>query len=77
MVESLTWSKKHLKTLAGWLKALAGKAAAALPGVIGAVVSWLLKIAASGAVWLVGHLWALAVALIAAAAVWLRAKTVS
>jgi len=63
------WVKKQLKTLAGWLKALAGKAAAALPGVIGAIVSWLLKTAGSVAVWLAENLWALAVALVAAAAV--------
>jgi len=44
------WVKKQLKTLAGWLKALAGNAAAALPGVIGAIVSWLLKTAGSVAV---------------------------
>jgi len=68
------WVKKQLKTLAGWLKALAGKAAAALPGVIGAIVSWLLKTAGSVAVWLAEHLWALAFALVAvyAVAVWLR-----
>jgi len=66
------WVKKQLKTLAGWLKALAGKAAVALPGVIGAIVSWLLKTAGSVAVWLAEHLWALATALIVAAAVWLR-----
>ena len=52
------WVKKQLKTLAGWLKALAGKVAAALPGVIAAVVSWLAE-----------HLWALAGALVVAAAV--------
>ena len=66
------WVKKQLKTLAGWLKVLAGKAAAALPGVIGAIVSWLLKTAGSVAVWLAGNLWALAVALVAAVAVFLR-----
>jgi len=66
------WVKKQLKTLAGWLKALAGKAAAALPGVIGAIVSWLFKTAGSVAVWLAEHLWALAFALVAAVAVWLR-----
>jgi len=37
------WVKKQLKTPAGWLKALDGKVAAALPGIIGAIVSWLLK----------------------------------
>jgi len=52
---------------------LAGKAAAALPGVIGAIVSWLLKAAGSVAVWLAENLWALTVvALVAAAAVYLR-----
>jgi len=54
------------------LKALAGKVAAALPGVIGAIVSWLLKTAGSVAVWLAEHLWALAFAVVAAVAVWLR-----
>jgi len=54
------------------LKALVGKAAAALPGIIGAIVSRLLKIVGSVAVWLAEHLWALAVALVAAVAVWLR-----
>jgi len=66
------WVKKQLKALAGWLKVLAGKAAAALPGVIGAIVSWLLKTAGSAAVWLAEHLWALVVTVAAAAVVWLR-----
>jgi len=66
------WVKKQLKTLANWLKALAGKAAAALPGVISAIVSWLLKTAGSVAVWIAEHLLALAIALVAAAAVYLR-----
>ena len=66
------WVKKQLKTLASWLKTLAGKAAAALPGVIGAIVSWLLKTAGSVSVWLAEHLWALAIALVAAAAVYMR-----
>ena len=55
------WVKKQLKVLAGWLKALAGKAAAALPG---AIVSCLLKTAGLGAVWLAEHLWGLAFALV-------------
>ena len=66
------WVKKPLKTLASWLKALAEKTAAALPGIIGAIVSWLLKTTGSVAVWLAEHLWALAVALVAAAAVYMR-----
>ena len=66
------WVKKQLKTLACWLKALAGKAVTALPGVIGAVVSWLLKTAGTVALWLAEHLWALAVALVAVAAAFLQ-----
>ena len=68
------WVKKQLKTLAGWLKTLAGKATAALPGVIGAIVSWLLKTAGSVAVWLAEHLWAAVPALVAAAAVYYRQR---
>jgi len=63
------WVKKQLKALAGWLKTLAGKAAAVLPEVIGTIVSWLLKTAGFVAVWLAGHLWALAVALVTAVVV--------
>jgi len=66
------WVKKQLKTLAGWLKALAGKVAAALPGIIGAIVSWLLKTAGVVTTWLAEHLWALAIALVAMATVWLH-----
>jgi len=66
------WVKKQLKTLASWLKTLAEKAGAALPGIIGAIVSWLLKTAGSVAVWLAEHLWALAIALVAAAAEYMR-----
>jgi len=60
------WVKKQLKTLADWLKVLAEKAAMALPGIIGAIVSWLLKTVGSVAVWLAEHLWPLATALIVA-----------
>ena len=42
------WVKKQLRNLAKLLANLAGKAAAALPGVIGSIVSWLLS--ASGKV---------------------------
>jgi len=66
------WVKKQLKTIASWLKALAGKAASALPGIIGGIVSWLLKTAGSVAAWLAENLWALAVALVAAGAVYMR-----
>jgi len=54
------------------LKTLDGKAAAVLPGIIDAIVSWLLKTVGLVAVWLAEHLWALAVVLVATEAVWLR-----
>ena len=66
------WVKKQLKTLAGWLKALAEKVGAALPGIIRAIVSWLPKTAGTVAVWLAEHLWALAIALVAVAAAFLQ-----
>jgi len=68
------WVKKQLKTLAGWLTTLAGKATAALPGVIAAIVSWLLKTPGSVAAWLAEHLWAAVLALVAAAAVYYRQR---
>ena len=36
------WVKRHLKDIGRALGNLAGKAAAALPGIIGSIVSWLL-----------------------------------
>jgi len=54
------------------LKGLAEKVAAALPGIIGAIVSWLLKAGGAVTTWLAEHLWDSAIALIAAAAAWLR-----
>jgi len=68
------WFKKQLKTLAGRLKTLAGKATAALPGVIGAIVSWLLKTASSVAVSLAEHLLAAVLGLVVAAAVYYRQR---
>jgi len=66
--------KKQLKTLAGCLKVLARKVAAALPGTIGVVVSWLLKTARVAATWLAEHLWSLAIAVVAMVTVWLRSR---
>ena len=57
------WAKKQLKALGQALARLAGKAASALPGIIGSVVSWLLNLFSKTATWLAGNLWALAVAL--------------
>ena len=39
---------------------LAGKAVAALPGIIGSIVSWLLSTLGKTATWLAKKLWALA-----------------
>ena len=57
------WIEKQLKTIANFLKQIAGKAAAALPGIIGGVLSWIFKTASKGFDWLAGNLWALLVAL--------------
>ena len=46
------------------LKELAIKASAALPGIIGALVSWLLKVVSGGAEWLAEHLWAIVVGIV-------------
>ena len=56
------WVKKHLKSVGRLLARLAGKAAAALPGIIGSIVSWLLGTLGKAAGWLAEHVWALAVA---------------
>ena len=56
------WAKKMLQALGRVLAKLAGKAAAALPGIIGSIVSWLLGTLGKAAGWLAEHVWALAVA---------------
>ena len=57
------WAKKHLKALGHTLAQLAGKAAAALPGIIGSIISWLLNLLSKTAGWLAENLWALVVAI--------------
>ena len=65
------WVKKHLQALG---RALANLAAA-LPGIIGSVVSWLVSTLGKTATWLAGNLWALVIAvgtlLLVAARDWL------
>ena len=56
------WAKKTLQALGRVLAKLAGKAAAALPGIIGSIVSWLLGTLGKAAGWLAEHVWALVVA---------------
>ena len=69
------WVRKHLQALGRALANLAGKAAAALPGTIGSIVSWLLSTLGKTATWLAENLWALAIAvgtlLLVAARDWL------
>ena len=57
----LTGVKKQLSALGRALARLAGKAAAALPGIIGSIVSWLLNLLGRGATWLAKNLWALVI----------------
>jgi hypothetical protein len=52
------WVKKHLQSLGRALAKLAGKAAAALPGIIGSVVSWVLSLLAKTVGWLAQNMWA-------------------
>ena len=72
------WIKKQLQSLGRILAKLAGKAAAALPGIIGSIVSWLLSLLGKTAVWLAGNLWAVLLAvgglLLVAARKWLLPK---
>ena len=57
------WVKRHLQNLGRALANLAGKAAAAIPGVIGSLVSWLLSTLGKTATWLATNLWAVVLAL--------------
>ena len=56
------WVKKHLQALGRALANLAGKAAAALPGIIGSIVSWLLSTLGKTATRLAENLRPLAIA---------------
>ena len=55
------WIKKQLSNLGKLLADLAGKAAAALPGIIGSIVSWLLSATGKVVSWFGEHLWTLVV----------------
>ena len=56
------WVKKHLQALGRAQANLAGKATAALPGIIGSIVSWLLSTLGKTAASLAGTLWAVGTA---------------
>ena len=72
------WVKKHLQVLGRALAYLVSKAAAALPGIIGSIVSWLLSTLRKTATWLAENMWALAIAmgtlLLVAARDWLARR---
>ena len=53
------WVKKHLKAVSLLLGKLADKALAALPGIIGSIISWVLNRATEVVGWLSQNLWAL------------------
>ena len=55
------WIEKQLSNLGKLLANLAGKATAALPGIIGSIVSWLLSTTGKVVNWFGEHLWALVV----------------
>jgi hypothetical protein len=74
LAKAKEYAKNALMKLAGWLKALATKALAALPGIIGAAVSWLLKTAGNAAAWLAKNLWALVVAAVVIVVAELRSR---
>lgn len=57
------WLKKQLQSLGRALGKLAGKSAAALPGIIGSVVSFVLNTLGKAVGWLASNLWAVVVAL--------------
>lgn len=56
------WLKNQLNNLARALSKLAEKAAAALPGVISSIVSWLFSTMSKAAGWMAEHLWVMAIA---------------
>ena len=53
------WVKNKLKALANLLGKLAQKAGAALPGILGSIISWILNRAKEAVGWLSQSLWAL------------------
>ena len=56
------WAKKQLNAIARLLAKLAGKAVAALPGIIGSIVSWLFNLLSKGVGWVAENTWALLIA---------------
>ena len=59
------WVKDQLKHLASLLGKLAEKAAVALPGILGSLVSWLVTQVKNAVNWLADHLWAMVAGVVA------------
>ena len=55
------WVRNKLKALASLLRRLGIKAVEALPGIVGAIISWILNKAADVVGWVLQNLWALVV----------------
>ena len=55
------WLRNKLKALASLLSKLGAKAAEALPGIIGAIISWILNRVKEVVGWVSQNLWALVV----------------
>ena len=58
------WVRNKLKTLASLLGKLGMKAAEALPGIIGGIISWILNRAKDVVSWVSQNLWALVVGIV-------------
>ena len=69
--ECRKWFKKQLNRLANALKRLAGKAVAALPGIIGSVVGATLSFLSKAVGFLAEHTWALIVFAVGLIGAWL------
>ena len=65
------WFKDKLKRLANALKSLAGKAIAALPGIIGSVLGAILNFLAKAVGFAATHVWAFLVFVVGAVGAWL------
>lgn len=72
------WFKQRLLDLGQLLAKLGEKAAAAIPGIVGSIVSWIFTTLGKAAVWVAGNLWVLLVALggiiLAAMRAWIDAR---
>ena len=71
------WIKEQLRNIANLLLKLANKMLVALPGIIGSVVSFVLKAASTAVGFISEHLWLLVVALVGLLYNYLRSLSLS